>query len=70
MYFSTMDALESLYPKLSHGGYAVIDDYGALPVCSKAVDDFRNRYQIRDPIETIDWTGVFWRKASCPPSRS
>jgi O-methyltransferase len=70
MYSSTMDALESLYPKLSPGGYAVIDDYGALPVCRQAVDDFRNRHEIRDPMETIDWTGVYWRKAACPPSRS
>ena len=68
MYSSTMDGLESLYPKLSPGGYAVIDDYGALPVCRQAVDDFRNRHKIYDPIETIDWSGVYWRKASCPPS--
>jgi O-methyltransferase len=70
MYSSTMDALEALYPKLSPGGYAVIDDYGALPACRNAVEDFRNRYKIREAIETIDKSGVFWRKASCPPSRS
>jgi O-methyltransferase len=60
MYSSTMDALESLYPKLSPGGYAVIDDYGAVPVCRQAVDDFRSRYQIRDPMETLGWSGGFW----------
>jgi O-methyltransferase len=70
MYSSTMDALEGLYPKLSPGGYAVIDDYGAVPACRQAVHDFRDRYQIRDPMETIDWTGVFWRKAAGRPSRS
>ena len=41
MYASTMDALESLYPKLTAGGYAIIDDYGAVAACRQAVDDFR-----------------------------
>jgi O-methyltransferase len=41
MYSSTMDALVALYPKLSAGGYAIIDDYGAIPACRQAVDDFR-----------------------------
>jgi O-methyltransferase len=58
-----MDALETLYPRLSPGGYAVIDDYGGLPECRQAVDDFRRREGIGEPIERIDWTGVFWRKA-------
>jgi len=68
MYSSTMDALKTLYPKLSPGGYAVIDDYGALPVCRKAVDDFRARQDIHEPMETIDRSGVYWRKTLCPPS--
>ena len=28
LYASTMDALEALYPKLSQGGYLIVDDYG------------------------------------------
>ena len=35
MYESTMDALGPLYPKLSEGGFCIIDDY-ALPGCRKA----------------------------------
>jgi O-methyltransferase len=62
MYSSTRDALESLYDKVSPGGFVVIDDYGALAVCRRAVDEFRARRGIVDPIHTIDWTGVFWRK--------
>lgn len=62
MYSSTMDALEVLYPKLAAGGYAVIDDYGALAVCRQAVEDYRKAHNITGEIEQIDWTGVFWRK--------
>jgi O-methyltransferase len=62
MYGSTMDALEALYPKLSVGGYVIIDDYGAIAQCKEAVTDFRNANGIIDPIESIDWTGVDWQR--------
>ena len=62
MYSSTMDVLENLYPRLSPGGYAIIDDYGAVPACRQAVEDYRARNGIAEPIQRIDWTGVFWRK--------
>jgi O-methyltransferase len=64
MYSSTMDALENLYAKLSPGGYLIVDDYGSTPVCRQAVDDFRARRNINEPMRTIDWTGIFWQKAS------
>jgi O-methyltransferase len=62
LYESTMDALEPLYPKLSTGGFAIIDDYGAVEGCRAAVEDYRARHDITEPIERIDWTGVYWRK--------
>ena len=62
MYSSTMDALESLYHKLSPGGYAIIDDYGAVPACKRAVDDFRAANHISEELRSIDWTGVFWKR--------
>lgn len=62
MYASTIDALENLYPKLSPGGFCIIDDY-ALPCCKSAVSDFRAKYQITEEIKEIDWSGVYWRKA-------
>jgi O-methyltransferase len=62
MYESTMDGLTSLYPKLSIGGYLIVDDYGAVPACAKAVEDYRQRHDITDPINVIDWTGVFWQR--------
>ena len=62
MYESTIVALESLYPKLSPGGYCIIDDYGAVAACKKAVDDYRAAHQICATMQEVDWTGVWWQK--------
>ncbi len=62
MYGSTMDGLRYLYPKVSVGGYVIVDDYGAVPGCRAAVDDFRAEHGITEELEWIDWTGVFWRR--------
>jgi len=62
MYSSTMDALQSLYHRLSLGGYVIIDDYGAIADCRRAVDDFRANHKITEQMQQIDWTGVFWEK--------
>jgi hypothetical protein len=64
MYESTMDALVSLYPKLSPGGYLIVDDFAAIPACQQAVQDFRRAQGIKDEIRKIDWTGVYWQRAS------
>lgn len=62
LYESTKNALDSLYPKLSRGGYLIVDDYGAIEACRKAVHDYRNRHGIKDKIIEVDWTGVYWQK--------
>ena len=64
MYASTMDALTALYPKLSPGGFVIVDDYGALPNCRAAVEDFRARNNVTDPVRRIDWTGAYWRRSA------
>jgi len=61
LYQSTIEALTALYPKLSPGGFCIIDDY-ALPMCKQAVDDYRSQNGVASPLERIDWSGVFWRK--------
>jgi O-methyltransferase len=61
MYESTIVALNSLYPRLSRGGFVIIDDY-ALRGCNAAVDDFRREHGITSTINTVDWTGVWWQK--------
>jgi O-methyltransferase len=64
MYESTMDALVSLYPRLSPGGWLIVDDYGAVPACRQAVDDYRAGKGIREPLEEVDWTCVCWRRTA------
>ncbi|RUW36903.1 MULTISPECIES: TylF/MycF/NovP-related O-methyltransferase [unclassified Mesorhizobium] len=61
MFESTMDSLEALYPRLSPGGFAIIDDLAHLP-CRKAVEDYRARNRIQAEIHEIDWTGGWWQK--------
>ena len=62
MYESTMDGLVNLYHKLSAGGYIIIDDYGTIPACKKAVHDFRDKHGITEEILNIDGSGYFWQK--------
>ena len=62
MYESTMDVLVNLYPKLSIGGYLIVDDYGDLSSCKQAVDDFRDKNSINEQIKWIDQSGIYWKK--------
>jgi O-methyltransferase len=63
MYESTIIALRSLYPKLSFGGYVLIDDYEpGLPGCVKAVHDFRAESGIAEEMRSTGYSGVFWQR--------
>ena len=64
-YESTMDALTNLYDKLSVGGYAIIDDYGedSWTYCRKAVDDFRQKCGIEEPMIQVDSKCVYWQRS-------
>lgn len=62
MYESTINALDNLYPKLSIGGYCIIDDYGIVKGCNHAVTDYRNTHGITDELIPIDGSGVYWKK--------
>jgi O-methyltransferase len=68
LYESTIQTLEALYPKVSAGGFVIIDDYGAWEPCHKATDDYRRDHGIRDEIQWIDWTGAYWRKGQAGPA--
>jgi len=61
LYESTMDALVHLMPKMTPGGFVIVDDYGGWESCRAAVDDYRAQHNITSPIETVDWTGAWWR---------
>jgi O-methyltransferase len=62
LYESTIQALEALYPRLSPGGFCIIDDYHAMQPCEKAVTDYRAKHEISADIVDIDGSGVLWRK--------
>ncbi len=62
MYESTIDALNNLYPKLVEGGYCIIDDYGVVPGCNYAVNDYRKQHNIESEIINIDGCGIYWKK--------
>lgn len=62
LYESTIIALENLYPKLSVGGFVIIDDFNAFQFCKKAVLDYRMSHKIEEEIIEIDKEAVFWRR--------
>lgn len=64
LYESTIQALEPLYPKLSPGGYCIVDDYGQIDACRRAIHDYRDAHGIVDEIVDIDGSGVYWRRTS------
>ena len=60
-YESTIVALQSLYPKVSPGGFVIIDDYGELEPARRATHDYRAEHGITAEIVDIDGVGVYWR---------
>jgi O-methyltransferase len=49
MYESTIDAISNLYPRLSPGGWVIVDDY-------------RSDNGISEPLRDGDWQSVIWRR--------
>ncbi|HEY2703997.1 MAG TPA: TylF/MycF family methyltransferase [Candidatus Dormibacteraeota bacterium] len=63
MYESTMVALRALYPRVSPGGWVIVDDY-ALKGCRAAVHDFLDEIGMHPAdLQTVDWTGVYWQRS-------
>jgi O-methyltransferase len=62
LYESTIQALDALYPRLSPGGFCIIDDYHAVKPCRQAVTDYRAKHGVSAEIVDIDGSGVLWRK--------
>jgi O-methyltransferase len=62
MYESTMDALKYLYPKVSIGGYIIVDDYHVVAGCKQAIHDYLNQHSLAPKLNEIDGVGVYWRK--------
>ena len=62
MYKSTMDSIRPLYPRLNVGGFIIIDEYFDMHQCKEAVDTYREKNKITEPIIQIDHSGGYWRK--------
>lgn len=65
LYESTKVALEALYPKLSIGGYVIVDDYYHFPGCDRAVNEYRQKHGIEDPLirQGPTCSGAYWKKS-------
>ena len=64
LYESQRDVLVNLYPKLSPGGFVIIDDPG-FPGCARAINECRQEHGVTDPVlVTGAGSGVaYWRKS-------
>jgi O-methyltransferase len=54
LYESTIQALDGLYPRLSPGGFCIIDDYHEIEACRQAVADYRAKHGVTAEILEID----------------
>lgn len=61
LYSSTLDILQNCYDLVSDGGFVIIDDYGAMIECRRAVDRFLEERKLKVKLQEIDWSGVYWR---------
>lgn len=59
-YDSVATSLEHLYPLVSKGGITIIDDWH-LPGCRQAVEEYRARHRIADPIQEVGGN-AYWAK--------
>ena len=64
MYGSTWEAINPLYPKLSPGGFVIVDDYRVVRGCQLAIDDYRAAHGIDDEIMEIDGSADYWRRSA------
>lgn len=62
MYGSTWDALIHLWPRLTPGGFLIIDDYTSVRGCHHAVNAFRDQHKIKTELIRIDPAAAYFRK--------
>jgi O-methyltransferase len=61
LYSSTMDALAALYPKVSKGGFVIVDDFHGWPGCKRAIQEYLLSRGESPAIQSIDEDGAYWR---------
>jgi hypothetical protein len=63
LYGSNWTCMEHLYPKVSPGGFVILDDYFVWPAARKAIDDYRSQHSIDEPIHRIAANSGYWRRS-------
>jgi hypothetical protein len=61
-YASIKVCLDYLYSKVVKGGFVIVDDYGYLDGCRKAVDEFLEKNNITVYLNCVDSGCVYWIK--------
>ncbi len=61
LYLSTRDVLENCHDRVSSGGFVIVDDYGILPPCREAVDEFLAQAGLGVQLQTVGKHAVCWR---------
>jgi hypothetical protein len=61
LYESQLDVLMHLYPKLSAGGFCIIDDYH-FPDVARAVDEYRATRGVTEPMVQAGPYAAYWRR--------
>lgn len=61
LYQSTLDVLNHCHERVTPGGFVVIDDYGILPPCREAVDEFLSVRGLAVDLIPIGEHAVCWR---------
>jgi len=71
LFVSTWDVLNAFYDKVIPGGYIYVDDFGSFEGCRNAVDLYRAKYKIYEPMRFIrenqamgrlNFEAVWWKK--------
>ena len=60
-YVSSKAALNYLYPRLSIGGYCIVDDYHCHSGSRRATDELRERFEVKEPPIRCT-TSMYWKK--------
>ena len=61
-------SLEAFFPRVSPGGFVVLNDYGTFPGCRAATEEFLARQGLVVEPTFIDHAAVFLQKPTAPTS--
>jgi O-methyltransferase len=65
-YESVRFVLDTLYPRVTPGGYVVLDDYGYWQGCRTAWEEFQATLPAAPALVSVDGIGCFLRKPALP----